>query len=353
MRKKEIIIGAFLGLGTLISQAQTTVNFTVENPCIGEPAILTSASSSSNTIVDYKWDVDNDGVFDEYEGPSVVTPTFPIAQTWRVGLKVYLNTGDSAEAYQDVVITNVPVAGFSSNEKCINDEVLFTNASTLQGGNITRVEWRYGDGTSEELVGNPSKKYANAVSYDVTQIVESAALCRDTLTKTITLDDAPSAQITAEMGVTEIAVSQDLNLSLNESVANSNWSTGESTNQITINQPGTYFVTGEDLNGCNYRDTVEITQISNKKAVYNAFSPNGDGQNDFWKIKNIELYNRVDVKVFDKRGALVFEQNAYQNNWEGDFNGNKLPEGVYYYQVVLNGDTGNTLRGTLTILSAE
>jgi len=342
--------------GALVSgaiNAQTNADFTWENTCLNQPSILTSTSVTPDSIVNYEWDIDNDGLFDEYVGLEVVNPIFFESRIWPVGLKVTTDQGDIDTVYIDVTVTNVPVANFATNETCINDAVLFTNQATLNGGSITRIIWNFGDATSEELVGNVSKRYTNAVTFDATQIVESDALCRDTIVKMVALKDAPETMILTENGVLEIAKSQNLTLSLNEQTQSVNWSTGATTEEVVVNNPGVYYATGVDLDGCNFRDTITVNQITNRNAIYNAFSPNNDGQNDFWKIKNIDLYETVAVKVFDKRGALVLDEENYQNDWEGDFNGDKLAEGVYFYHVILNGDTENTLIGTVSILSAE
>lgn len=352
-----LIAGALLS-GSAISQV--TASFSYEKACVAEETKLTSTSILSDpndSILNYEWDIDGDGLFDEYIGgdQQQVLPVFPFVNTWSVGLRITTLLNGVKDTTIDVVVTDIPVANFSSNETCINDPVLFTNSSTVNGGLIGQTIWDFGDGSDTDVAGasNVSNNYGKAETFTVTQIAISEALCADTLQRDITIQEAPTARIVTQNNTTQIGISQTLELSVDESVTNIQWSTGETTSAITVDMAGTYFVSSNDGSGCNVRDTVTITETSDKDYVYNAFSPNGDGSNDFWKIKNIDAYEKVDVKVFDKRGALVLDEANYQNNWEGDFNGNKLPEGVYYYHVVLNGDTENTLRGTLTILSAE
>jgi gliding motility-associated-like protein len=84
----------------------------------------------------------------------------------------------------------------------------------------------------------------------------------------------------------------------------------------------------------------------------NILSPNGDGKNDTWVIKDIERYPDNEVTVFDRSGRVVFQTKNYQNNWTGNFSGIPLAENTYYYTIKLKkgGKTG-LIRGFITILN--
>ncbi|WP_299761188.1 ice-binding family protein [uncultured Pontibacter sp.] len=60
-----------------------------------------------------------------------------------------------------------------------------------------------------------------------------------------------------------------------------------------------------------------------------AFSPNGDGTNDNWHIKNLEKFPNSEVTIFNRWGSEVFKTKSYQNNW----NGKGLEQGTYFYKV--------------------
>ncbi|WP_439880572.1 ice-binding family protein [Pontibacter sp. MBLB2868] len=60
-----------------------------------------------------------------------------------------------------------------------------------------------------------------------------------------------------------------------------------------------------------------------------AFSPNGDGKNDTWVIANLTKYPKNQVIIFNRWGSEVYKKDNYQNDW----NGNKLEQGTYYYKV--------------------
>lgn len=112
----------------------------------------------------------------------------------------------------------------------------------------------------------------------------------------------------------------------------------------------TYVVTGTDDNGCtNTADVVVTVNPDYTLETVNLFTPNGDGVNDFWKIKNVNLYSDCVVKVFNRWGVEVYSSTAYQNDWDGTYKGEKLPEATYYYVVTCSG-TEKEYDGAISIL---
>lgn len=128
------------------------------------------------------------------------------------------------------------------------------------------------------------------------------------------------------------------------------WSTGESTETISDLPVGTYSVTVMDAVGCQVTESREIRgNEADCLFIPNAFSPNGDGTNDEWNIRNLDLYPGATVKVFNKWGMAVFESTNYDRPWDGKFNGKTLEPGTYYYVVDLrNGEA--VQQGYLMIL---
>jgi gliding motility-associated-like protein len=66
--------------------------------------------------------------------------------------------------------------------------------------------------------------------------------------------------------------------------------------------------------------------------VTNVVTPNGDGKNDYFVIRNLSDYPGTKVYIFNRWGGEVYMSNDYQNNW----NATGLSEGTYYYRVDLN-----------------
>jgi len=69
--------------------------------------------------------------------------------------------------------------------------------------------------------------------------------------------------------------------------------------------------------------------------IPNGFSPNGDGINEFWQIVGIDKYPKTSVNIYNRLGVKVFYSNDYKNDWNGFFNGVKVPDGTYFYELIL------------------
>ncbi len=118
--------------------------------------------------------------------------------------------------------------------------------------------------------------------------------------------------------------------------------------------PGsTYSVILTDGQDCTYNGSFEV--LINPKAcvelvtIPKAFSPNGDGINDIWRIKNHEVYPNMQVEVYSRWGKSFFRSVGYQEPWDGRFLGKEAPTDTYYYIVDLkNGD--RPFNGSLTLV---
>ena len=70
-------------------------------------------------------------------------------------------------------------------------------------------------------------------------------------------------------------------------------------------------------------------------------------------IDNILAYPETEITIFNRWGAKVYENNNYQNEWSGqsqnvmNIGGDQLPEGTYYYQIVLGGFDNTPDKGKL------
>ncbi|MEZ4810235.1 MAG: gliding motility-associated C-terminal domain-containing protein [Allomuricauda sp.] len=103
-----------------------------------------------------------------------------------------------------------------------------------------------------------------------------------------------------------------------------------------LNTASLAFVDQLDTNNTN--DTADAYVVPTCLVVYNEFSPNGDGVNDFFKIDCISRYPGNVLQVYNRWGNIVYEKRSYNNDWDGTPNGRAvvqkedlLPVGTYYY----------------------
>lgn len=115
----------------------------------------------------------------------------------------------------------------------------------------------------------------------------------------------------------------------------------------------TYRLTVTNSLGCEAQDDVTVTVIPYCIKVFNAFTPNGDGINDVWKVNDsYDCLTNVTVHVFNRYGNKVYESKDYRNNWQGTYNNKPVPDGTYYAVVDFTLITGRkvSIKTDLTIL---
>ena len=66
-------------------------------------------------------------------------------------------------------------------------------------------------------------------------------------------------------------------------------------------------------------------------------SPNNDGTNDSWVIKQLAPYPEATVDIFTRYGQIVFSaRGGYKQPWDGTYKGKPVPTGTYYYIITTN-----------------
>lgn len=98
---------------------------------------------------------------------------------------------------------------------------------------------------------------------------------------------------------------------------------------------GSYLAYARDKNGCGLSIPYPVYVMDYPRY----FTPNGDGYNDLWKIKNLNLFPNAIVTIFDRYGKLLKQLTATSYGWNGTFNGLTLPSDDYWFHLILNDRT--------------
>lgn len=143
---------------------------------------------------------------------------------------------------------------------------------------------------------------------------------------------------------------ESLILEVDNELPNYTWNTGETTNAITIIEPGTYWVSSETLCS-NPSDTLRVTYCEDV-AVPNAFSPNGDDNNDELFVIILDPSRVISFLIYNRWGQLVFEGSASDLSWDGTFGGVQQPIGSYVYVLNYKSVEGDALvlQGNITLV---
>lgn len=126
---------------------------------------------------------------------------------------------------------------------------------------------------------------------------------------------------------------------------------------ITRAQPlknTSYVVSISDQFGCfTIKDTIFIEVIEEYTLdVPNAFSPNGDGNNDIIYAKGWGLKELIAFKIYNRFGELIFESNDFDKGWDGTYKGKAQNMETYVYTVEAETYSGQVLskKGNITLL---
>ncbi len=135
------------------------------------------------------------------------------------------------------------------------------------------------------------------------------------------------------------------------------WNNGKTSQKITAYDSGLYAVEIVSTNGCRSIDSIWINKRKDllPSDIYmpNAFTPNGDGLND-WFPSNLYQVKGAEYRLwlYNRWGEKLAEYHSPDGNWNGYINGNPAPEGVYVFKVTWVGcdNQRRTLFGDFTLL---
>lgn len=249
-----------------------------------------------------------------------------------------------------------PLASFVSDTVvCKGKEISFHNTSSapLQ-------HWFFGDG-AEADTRDATHSYGKAGEYDVVLRVTNIEGCSDTVMRRINVKEL-LLQLNTSDTLVESGTRVELVAAAPEPYAVTGWqpalffgSSLANSQQVEVRVTQLFSVTGISTGyGCEAMAEVTV-RVEPFMQVPNAFSPNGDGLNDYFApVITGEDYFLQSFLVFDRWGQCVYE--AYLNNglrgWDGSANGKPAEMGVYFYQIIINNPSGNQVlkKGDVTLV---
>lgn len=360
--------------GSIISTTSRDVQFVVTNCSKAVVADIPELADEPNTFTvqckgrtvkfinkstggfSYLWDFGVGGATStEFE------PTFTYPDTGTYVVKLAVNSGSTCPDSISRLVKIYPEysADFVWLGKlCPDEPIQFFDSSKATYPPVASWNWSFGDGGTAD-VQNPVHIYGKpGGEQQVTLISRSKLGCRDTITKTL-----PMKYFNPFAGNDTIIV-LGYPYSLNGTGSQYyQWSPPTYLSDPNIANPTaafpdtgfyTYVLRGTSDDGCEAFDTITI-QVVNYGHIFvpNAFSPNGDGLND-WLIPRLVGFSRINYfYIFNRFGQRVFESIGNNvPNWDGYFNGGPVELGVYYWVINVTDINGNRVekRGDVTVI---
>ncbi len=243
--------------------------FSFTTPCLNVPVQFTDLSSViSGTITGWQWTFDGSNT-DLNQNP---TYTFNTTGTHSINLTVSSSLGCSYFINRNIYVNPLPAAAFTSSTQCLFDQVVFTDASSVLGGNINNWSWNFGD-TTFSVLQNPVHLYDTSGVFDVSLIATSDSGCVASVTIPTTVYPPPIAGFSFIGNCSNFNVNFTDTSSINNLPITSwhwNFGNGQTSNiqnpQISYADSGTYQV--QLIVGASTNCTDTITQMV---PVTNAF----------------------------------------------------------------------------------
>ncbi len=211
---------------------------------------------------------------------------------------------------------------------CKNDSV-WLSVQNFAGGNIL---WSNGASADSILVTEGGKYWVEISNglcsvYDSIYILEMDSTQFFSVNEELCIGESYLVQIPQSNGLVVL------------------WSDGSKSQNRIFTSTGTYWVSR--TYPCMQRiDTITLSFVDctvPKKPykIYfpNAFTPNGDGLNEYFEIQGVGIAY-YSIKISNRWGAQIFESNDIAVSWDGDFKGNKASEGTYYFRVKVLDENG-------------
>ncbi len=354
----EVFIRLFPGLEAAFSASYDT--------CVAGPVSFKDASNSEAGVVAWQWNFDNGAGNSTDNDPDYLFKT-PGMQ--EVKLTVIDKNGCTDEVDSTFMWQPAPpylIVRPNRYIECAPGLIEFTNLSNPIDSTY-HIVWDYGDGQRDTGIISPKHVYEKAGKYDVSLFIQSPIGCvaTDTFIQLIFIVEPPVAQFSFD---TTVVLNQNqrtlqfFNESLRE--ARVGWVFDQGVTSTLENPIHTFkdtglvqvFLVATHEQGC--KDTISrwfdiVPQVT--FTMPNAFTPNGDSDNDDYRGNGWTEYIRnFSMQIWNRWGELVYETEDPRSAWDGTvMNRGKLcPDGVYVYTVQYADSRGRPrqLKGQLHLL---
>lgn len=198
----------------------------------------------------------------------------------------------------------------------------------------------------------------NEITYQIEVQTEGLYTVRITPLNSITKQNPDGCFVDRIVTVrtSEIATINNINVSENSAIVNTS-GIGEyeyaidningpyqDNNNFTNLKAGVHIIYVQDKNGCGIvQDSFSIIGFPKM------FTPNGDGDNDYWQVQGIsgQFQPNSKIHIFDRYGKLLKSVSPLSQGWDGTFNGINMPTDDYWFSVML--EDGRTYKDHFTL----
>lgn len=278
-----------------------TANFLHDSPtCLTDSVNFINISTTPNGyITRWEWDF-GDGTSTTVNFPDDpnVSHLYSNPGTFQVTLTVTDSDSCTNTTFRDIIVVANPVANFTYSPACNEEPVLFTDLSSINGGNaLVNWYWEFGDPASgvnnTSTLQNPSHVFTSGGSFNVTLVVTNTDGCVDSITQAVEVNPLPQVQIDTDSDTVCVNAIANFYGSGSTNIVTWAWTFGDGGTSVLQNpqhsygSPGSYTVTltATDDNGCDSTATHTMTVNPPPSADFSTSSPSCENaQVDFFDL---------------------------------------------------------------------
>ncbi|MFB6305557.1 MAG: gliding motility-associated C-terminal domain-containing protein, partial [Flavobacteriales bacterium] len=274
-----------------------------------------------------------------WEGPSGFTADSQDIKGFPGKYNVAVTDTNGCAARDTITIDTVTVVIADAGEdvEVCNGE----GPVTLVGSGGTSFEWI--DTSDNSIISNDDSVEVNPQENTEYLFITENGVCSDTDTITVITLPLPDADAGDNATITSDDIISIGGSPTGPSGSTFNWEPNTEIDDTTLANPSV-----------SPDSTVEyIVQVTDSRIQFpDGFSPNGDGTNDEWVIKNKDFFPFMEVEIYNRWGQRLYHSKGYDEPWDGTYNNEPVPAGTYYYVIHLNDNTVDkqVYTGPITIL---
>lgn len=296
--------------------------------------------------------------FGDKDTSSAASPSHSYANLGIYGakLKVFDNYKCADSIVKPVYVAPKATISFVQSDSIICEGEAIDFAGKATKGYYQSV-WDFGDGDAKifnEM--NVRQAFKDGGTFTVT-LKASYTICGDIeVSKPVVVTGVPLVDIGKDTTIcpgNPVLILKNYN-TVSSGKLSYKWNTGDTVSEIRVRKEGAYWLTVND-NNCTASDSLEVT-----KGCYidipNAFMPgDSDPLNAYFLPRSLLSKSAVsfDMQIYDRWGMKIFEtQNVDGKGWDGKYNGQDQPLGVYMYLIKVGFSNGliENYSGNVTLI---
>lgn len=219
---------------------------------------------------------------------------------------------------------------FDFNNTCFLDSTEFT---FFQYENMDSLVWNFGDDLEDYSFNNEDyflfHMYDEIGLYNV-ELKSYHCGIEENIVEKVEIFPYPVSSLVSDTGICNNCT---LVLDAGDGFDFYLWDDGGKNRYSTIYQEGVYFVE-IGKNGCFSLDSSIVRKVEPQIIFPNAFTPNGDGLNDEFKVENTDNVVDFNMWIYNRRGEIVFQTNDVYQGWDGKYQGADCYHQTFVWNVV-------------------